>query len=122
VTPQTMSLFDLSAADVLADTPAPVGRTCPDTSAAAAAGVRTGSQKGRVLAALAAAGDRGCTDFEAARAIGHPRPHVVGTRRLELQRLGLVEATGMRRPSDLGGAAVVYVATDAGRAISQEIR
>lgn len=99
---------------VVRDDTGKVRESHPDTAKAAAKQVRTGTQRSRALAALAAAGDRGLTDYELAKAIGHPRPHVAGTRRKELQDLGLVEATDLRRSTDTGSPAIVFRVTGDG--------
>jgi hypothetical protein len=95
--------------------PGAVGRNNPATSVAAALSVRTGTQRWRALSALAAVGDDGLTAFEAADRLGHPRPHVIGTRIIELRELALVVKNGETRPTDTGHQAEVYVITDLGR-------
>lgn len=72
------------------------------------------TDRDRALAALARAGERGLTDFELADRIGRV-PTSSGKRRLELQRLGLVENAGTTRPSPTGSAALVWRITDAGQ-------
>lgn len=112
---------DAIAAKVAHDSMGAFGKGQPDTSRLAALGVKTGSQRAAVLSALVAAGEEGATDFELSRAIGHPRPHVAGTRRKELVDLGLAAATDLRRPTDTGHAAVVWVVTDLGRVVDTRV-
>lgn len=97
--------------------PGAIGHNNPATSVAAANGVRTGTQRWRTLQALRLAGDRGLTAFEAADELGHPRPHVIGTRIIELREDDLVAKNGETRPTDTGHQAEVYVITDFGRRV-----
>jgi hypothetical protein len=105
------------AATVQEDRPGAVGHNNPATSVAAALSVRTGTQRWRTLTALAAAGDQGLTAFEAAERLGHPRPHVIGTRIIELRELDLVAKNGETRPTDTGHQAEVYIITPLGRSV-----
>lgn len=67
-----------------------------------------------VLFALADAGPNGLIDHEHHR-INGLIPTSAGKRRLELRRMGLVEATGRRRPTGTGtGEAEVWALTPAG--------
>jgi hypothetical protein len=56
----------------------------------------------------------GLTDYELAQAIAHPRPHVAGTRRKELEDLGLIERTERTRPTDTLSQATVWKVTPLG--------
>lgn len=109
---------DLFATLVQAPRPGMVGRHHPQTAVDAAAAVapRTGTQRWRTLAAVAAFTD-GLTAFEAADQLRHNRPHVIGTRLIELRQAGLVERSGATRPTDTGNQAEVYVITDLGRRV-----
>ncbi len=112
------------AAAARANVEGPSHRGDPETSrlAAAANRVRSGSQRARVLGVLAAS-ENGRTDDEVAEALGHPYPHVLGTRRGELQTLGLVEPVeGERRRTRLDCLAQVYGLTDLGRDVAREVR
>lgn len=86
-----------------------------DTSRAAAIAnyPRTGTQRGRVLAAIAASED-GLTDEEITARTGiassSERP-----RRVELVQAELVIDSGRRRPTSTGSLAVVWVANMYGR-------
>lgn len=103
----------------------------PETAKAAALAVkpRSGSQRARVLLALAAAGDAGLTDYELAQRAGIRRMHTAGTRRLELNgpRDGgtypvLVEAVeGTTRPTDTDTQAQVWRLTDAGHRVAAAV-
>lgn len=100
----------------------------PDTARLAALDnyVRSGGQRFRVLSALVSRGERGATDFELWEACqggeGAPKyPHVAGTRRKELERRLLVEATEERRPTDTGSLAVVWRVTDLGVAMFRRL-
>lgn len=115
-----MTLFDYAAEEealrVQAPRPGQVGANNPHTSVAAARSVapRTGTQRWRALQVLATA-PNGLTAFEAADELGHPRPHVIGTRLIELREDRLVERNGATRPTDTGHQAEVYVITERGR-------
>lgn len=116
-----MTLFDdldVVTAHVVRPRPGAVGRNNPQTAIDAARSVapRTGTQRWRTLHALADAAD-GLTAFEAADVLGHRRPHVIGTRLIELRESGLVERNGATRPTDTGHQAEVYVITDLGRRV-----
>ncbi len=114
------------AAAARANVEGPSHRGDPETSrlAAAANRVRSGSQRARVLAALVVCSEMGgCTDDDLARRLNHPRPHVMGTRRKELQDLGLVEPVeGKRWLTCLGSLAQVYRCTDLGRDVARSLR
>lgn len=101
-----------------------------DTAKRAAVIALHGARNNRALAliALLEAGPDGLTDFELAAVTG-VKQSSIGCRRLELQRLGLVEPLvvacepdkraplGVRpltRPSDSGAPAQVWVISDAG--------
>lgn len=74
---------------------------------------RAGSQKARVLDALVAAGARGMTDYELHAQLGILRT-AAGTRRKDLERLGLCEETFDRRETDTRSMAAVHRITDLG--------
>lgn len=83
------------------------------TSMKASAGVRTGSQRARVLTTIAAS-RHGLTDEEVGTALSIPG-NSVRPRRGELVALGLVEDTGTTRPiGPNGNHAIVWAATLAG--------
>lgn len=88
-------------------------RDGPDTERTAARLVtpRSGTQRAKVLDVLREAGDKGATDYELWHIfkIG-ARPHVPGTRREELIADGWpIEDSGLRRPTDTGTPAIVWV-------------
>ena len=114
-----LDLFTTLADDVRAPRPGAVGRNNPETARAAARSVapRTGTQRWRTLQWLELAGDRGLTAFEAAARLHHPRPHVIGTRLIELREDGYVVRNGQTRPTDTGHQAEVYVITATGRVV-----
>lgn len=87
----------------------------PWTSTAAAASVKRGTQRFAVLAELGAAGDDGRTDSELGEHL-HIRETAAGTRRKELEELGLVERTADTRPTRYGNPALVHRITPPGRA------
>lgn len=93
-----------------------VHRGDPWTSQAAAASVARAPQRARVLAALAAAGPDGRTDFELGAELGI-RETAAGTRRKELEEIGLAARTTRTRLSPYGNAALVHVITPAGAAL-----
>lgn len=103
----------LTITDALART------TDPATSHEAAPGsARRSAGQRLVLDALAAHGPG--TDFDLAEWTGRQQTSM-GKRRLELQRAGLVEPTGGRRPSPSGSAALVWRLTAEGyRAATEE--
>lgn len=117
-----MTLFDVSAEEVVADTPGRVRATDPQTSRDAARLVKRGTQREQVLHALVDAGDRGLTGHEACALTSCLYPHVSGTRLGELAGFGLAVATGETRPTPSGATATVYVATDHGRACALALR
>lgn len=79
--------------------------TDPETSHAAAALPRPGHQA-RVLDAHRARPD-GLTDFELAAVVGLKQTSC-GVRRAELTKAGLIEDSGLRRPSDTGTPSIVW--------------
>lgn len=91
--------------------------TDPDTSreAAATATGLAAARRRSVLLAHAAAGDSGLTGEELAAACREDYA-VVGPRRPSLERAGLVEYAGYRRPNSKGNPERVYRCTPAGRA------
>lgn len=87
-------------------------------AAARTAGPRVGSARYRILERLTLAhrlGRPGRTAFELGAEL-NLLAHVAGTRLGELEAAELVKPTGERRPTDTGRTAVVYTATEAGRA------
>jgi hypothetical protein len=91
--------------------------TTHDTSAAAAAAIRPSAAtlRGRVLTAIVASGIDGRTDEELQHELGiqgsTQRP-----RRQELQQAVLITQSGEVRKTASGRSAVVWVATERGRA------
>lgn len=88
-----------------------------DTELAAAKAVfpKTGTQRRRVLGAIAATHDRGATDWEITRILGLFRT-AAGARRNELMHDGWVEDSGVRRVDEESGmAGIVWVLSEAGR-------
>jgi hypothetical protein len=65
------------------------------------------------LNALVEAGTNGLTDFELEARVGVKQTSI-GKRRGDLVKAGLVEATGLFRPSDTGTASGVWCSTPAG--------
>ena len=53
-------------------------------------------------------GSKGATDEEVASIMGDPTRNTVGPRRRELVLAGLVEDSGMRRPTTYGCSAIVW--------------
>lgn len=92
-----------------------------ETVAALANRAWSGSQRRRVLEAIAAAEQAGRTDFELERELNLNRPSP-GNRRGELVRLGLVADTGERRPTATGCPAVVWAVTPLGTSVLLEAR
>ncbi len=76
---------------------------------------RTGTQRGMVLEAIAASGDRGMTHDEIEQ-IKDVSPRAHRTRRKELEIGGWVKDSGRRRDTATKTAAIVWVLTDAARA------
>lgn len=93
-------------------------RDAPDTSRDAARRIApaSGSQRMRVLVAIAGAGEMGATEEEITAQTGIS-PNSVRPRRRELEAGGYVEPTTLRRPTLAGRDAIVYRATSLGRAI-----
>lgn len=89
----------------------------PDVSRRAARDVkpRTGTQRGKILAVIAAKGDHGATSEEAADASGVSFSRSSGPRIAELLRDGYLADTGRTRPGSLGSDQRVLVATEKGR-------
>lgn len=87
-----------------------------DTSHEAACIARRGASelRTRCLAALQAAGAHGLTDFELAERIGSQQTSA-GRRRLDLERAGLVEYAGTKRPAPSGAPARVWRIVEAHR-------
>lgn len=89
--------------------------TDPETSVAAAQRNRTERQRQRdhVLQNIVCAwrrGEIGCTDFEH----GTIQQTSAGVRRKELERLGFVEKSAVRRPTPSGSMAIVWKPTPEG--------
>ncbi len=91
-----------------------VRRSDPDTShTAAAAQTPQRRSRGQFLVLTALANHGPLTDFDHAQINGLGQTSA-GKRRLELQRQGLVEPTGQRRPSPTGSPAKVWTITSTG--------
>ena len=92
-------------------------RSDPSTSRKAARDVkpRTGTQRVKILAVIAAKGDHGATSEEAADASGVSFSRSSGPRIAELLRDGYIADTGRTRPGSLGSDQRVLVATEKGR-------
>lgn len=90
----------------------------PETSHAAAKA--TNRSRGQALALTALAQHGPSTDFELAEHTGLQQTSV-GKRRLDLQRLGLVDATDDRRPTPSGALAIVWTLSTAGHRAAAEI-
>lgn len=86
-------------------------RDAPDTERAAARAVapRSGTQRARVYAAVAAAGAAGMTDWQIADTAGVLRSAVCA-RRNELVRDGFVMDSSRRRVERTGSKAIVWIA------------
>jgi hypothetical protein len=82
---------------------------------------RSGSQRWRVLEALAAAGERGRTDYELEVELELLRPSP-GNRRAELVEDGLVLNAGETRPTSTGAPAIVWRLTDFGLEVYEHLR
>lgn len=108
------TLFDAVLEDVIAENGGRVRESDPATSKAAAKVVKAGTQRGRVLLALAQAAD-GLNGFEASVRCGINRVHAATTRCEELEELGFARRTGDTRPTDTGAQALVWQVTDSGR-------
>ena len=87
----------------------------PWTSREAAASVLRGPQRIAVLRALKDAADFGHTDSELGD-VCHIRETAAGTRRKELEELGLCRRTERTRPTHYGNPAIVHVITERGLA------
>jgi len=93
--------------------------------AANATAIRTGTIRFKVLIALREAGAHGANDFElwSKWRCGGKYPHVTGTRRGELEILGLVRATAITRPTDSPTReGLVHVITDTGLAVLDRLQ
>lgn len=102
---------------VFRDAPGATRANDPDVSRRAARDVkpRTGTQRGKILSAIAAKGDHGATSEEAADASGVSFSRSSGPRIAELLRDGYIRDTGRTRPGSLGSDQRVLVATEKGR-------
>lgn len=116
----TLDFTAPSAAEVLAENGGRVRRDDPSTSKHAALLVRAGNQRGRILAALAECD--GLTGHEAAARCGVSYPHVATTRLEELEHLGFAVRTSATRSTPAGGSALVWVITEPGRAVAEQIK
>ena len=108
---------DPALSDPDAATPGQAHARARDTERAAALAVtpRTGTQRRRVLEAIAAAGADGLTDHELADTTGLYL-YSAAPRRTELLRGGWVRDSGRRRATPLGGEAAVWTLTEEGAA------
>lgn len=91
--------------------PAPANRNAPEGTSEVAAKMiapKAGTMRGRVYAAIFAAGTRGLTDDEGQQLTGI-RCQTWGPRRHELVSMGLVVDTGERRPTSSGRPAAVWI-------------
>lgn len=113
------TLFDVAAEELTAQE-GRVRSTDPATSKAAARVVKAGTQRARVLLALANASD-GLNGYEAAVRTGISRVHAATTRCEELEALGFARRTGATRPTDTGCMALVFAISEAGRRVAAEI-
>ena len=102
-----------------ADTGGLVARNARKTSRKAAMTVNAGTQRCRVLLAIAEIG-HGYTDEECGVALGLTE-NSVRPRRLELVELGLVEDSGVTRKTKRANDAVVWAATLAGFAEARRL-
>lgn len=112
--PGQVDLFDL-----LSDPAAPGGSlhavpTDTEAHAAALVAPRAGTQRLRVLAAIADAGDSGLTDPELAATTGLYL-YSAAPRRNELLNGGWLEDSGLRRSTGRGGGAIAWRLSPAGR-------
>lgn len=112
---------NLTLLDLLDRTPAPSHRGDPDTSRIAAGRVKKSELRRKVLLALYRAGEHGMTDDELGIATAIDPPHSASTRRGEMAKLGLVEATGERRDTSRGNPALVHRLTAEGRRLAAEL-
>lgn len=92
----------------------PTHRNAPPTSRIAARRIagRAASLRGEVLALLVERGDHGATDEETQLALGLASNTQI-PRRWELVKLGLVVASGRRRPTRSGCPATVWIVATA---------
>jgi hypothetical protein len=102
--------------DPAQNAPAPVHRNAHDTEYEAARFVepRTGTLRALALATITEAGDRGLTHNELA-AITGKRHYSIAPRVTELVEMGWVRDSGLRRPTDTGSPAIVWILTEAAR-------
>ena len=113
------TLFDAAAEELTANE----GRyrcSDPETSKAAARTVKAGTQRARVLLALCSARD-GLNGYEAAKACGISRVHGATTRLGELEALGFAYRTGQTRETDTRCQALVFFATESGKATAARL-
>ena len=113
------TLFDAAAEELTANE-GRYRRTDPSTSKAAARTVKAGSARARVLAALCDAPD-GMNGWELSVCCGISRVHAATTRCEELERLGFAYRTGATRPTDTGCEALLFFATESGKATAQRL-
>jgi|694.fasta_scaffold17751_6 hypothetical protein len=99
-------LFDTGSAAVI--DVSPVRHTDPETCEEARKDALSNAARGRKIALdLLFANPEGLTDFELAELSGWQQTSI-GKRRGELRDLGLVEDSGLRRPSPSGSKAIVW--------------
>lgn len=96
---------------VVRNTPGLVRRSAPATSHDAAARVKTGTARMRVLQLIIEAGERGLIDEEMQQEVP---PNSQRPRRKELEQDGYITTAGVRKTST-GSASRVWVATYAGK-------
>lgn len=110
-------LFGSSLSDPDANTAGQVHTGAGETEVAAARFVmpRTGTQRRKVLEAIAAADEDGLTDHQVAETTGIYL-YSAAPRRTELVRGGWVRDSGRRRSTPHGSEAVVWILTDEGAA------
>ena len=109
------------AAAIVAERDGATHRHDPPTSLAAAAGVKTGTQRHKALKALGVFYEPGLTGHQVATALNHPLPHVYTTRLEELEAVRCVERTDETRPTWSGHQAIVWRITDFGREMLAEL-
>ena len=120
----TDTLFDpvtLAVPDVLANNGGRVRASDPQTSKDAARTVKAGTQRARVLLALADC-VLGLNGWEASIACDISRVHAATTRMEELEALGFAHRDGSTRPTDTNCQALVFFATAEGVEASHLLR
>ena len=117
---EQLDIFSPSALDVVAENGGRSRSSDPETSKDAARTVKAGTQRSRVLCALAAS-PNGLNGWEASVAAQIRRPHAATTRLEELEDLGFAERTSSTRPTDTGCQALVWKITSEGRRVASEL-